>query len=52
MDLHHNITPDITMEMLAELSGRLRAVEQELATQHQEQWEGMLDVEDSYAAHI
>ena len=52
MDLHHNITPDITMEMLAELSARLRAVEQELATQHQEQWEGMLDGEDSYAAHI
>ena len=53
MDLHHNITPDITMEMLAELNGRLRAVEQELATQRQEQWEGMLDSEDSYAgAHI
>ena len=52
MDLHHNITPDITMEMLAELSTRLRAVEQELATQRSEQWEGMLDGEDSYAAHI
>ena len=52
MDLHHNITPDITMEMLAELSTRLRAVEQELITQRQEQWEGMLDGEDSYAAHI
>jgi len=53
MDLHHNITPDITMEMLLEMSGRLRAVEQELATQRSEQWEGMLDSEDSYAgAHI
>ena len=53
MDLHHNITPDITMEMLLEMSGRLRAVEQELATQRSEQWEGMLDAEDSFAgAHI
>ncbi|MBP6789586.1 MAG: serine O-acetyltransferase [Candidatus Promineofilum sp.] len=53
MDLHHNITPDITMEMLLEMSGRLRVVEQELATQRSEQWEGMLDAEDSFAgAHI
>jgi serine O-acetyltransferase len=51
MDLHHNLSPDITMELLAELSGRLRAVEHELTTLRREQWEGV--EEDSFAgAHI
>jgi serine O-acetyltransferase len=51
MDLHHNLSPDITMELLAEMNGRLRAVEHELTTLRREQWEGV--EEDSFAgAHI
>ena len=39
MDLHHNVSPDITMELLQEMSARLRAVEGELATLRTEQWQ-------------
>ena len=39
MDLHHNVSPDITMEMLQEMAARLNAVELELATLHREQWQ-------------
>lgn len=43
MDLHHNISPDITMELLQELSSRLQEVEQELATMRAEQWDDIRD---------
>jgi len=39
MDLHHNVSPDITMELLQEMSARLRAVEGELANLRSEQWQ-------------
>lgn len=39
MDLHHNVSPDFTMELLQELNGRLRAVEGELNSLRAEQWD-------------
>jgi serine O-acetyltransferase len=45
MDLHHNVSPDITMELLQTMSSRLSAVERELAVLRAEQWDEVATVE-------